>query len=190
MPEELTPEQIKQQCIFCHIVAGAVASKKVFEDEKVVAVLDINPANFGHVLLMPKEHFAIMPQIPDDLIGHIGQVSKGLSLAMLKAFGTEGTTTFIANGMAAGQRAQHFMVHIIPRTENDGVGVSAFEGKPASPEIIAKLKDALQASVKKLLDFEQSKEMPAVQSTQQKQPQKLPTNKVSLDDIASLLEKK
>ncbi|MBI4017237.1 MAG: HIT family protein [Candidatus Aenigmarchaeota archaeon] len=190
MPEELTPEQtpeqIKQQCIFCHIIAGAVASKKVFEDEKVTAVLDINPANFGHVLLMPKEHFAIMPQIPDDIIGHMGNVSKGISLAMLKAFGIEGTTTFVANGMAAGQRAQHFMIHIIPRTENDGVGITSFDGKPASPEMLAKIKNALHASVKKLLNFD----IPEQAQNENSQKTKVPTEKVSLDDIASLLGKK
>ena len=123
----MTPEQMaeaaKQQCIFCHISAGRAAAKKVYEDDKVVAVLDINPANPGHVLLVTKEHYTVMPQIPDDIIQHIGMVAKAISHALLKSLKAQGTTIFVANGSTAGQRAQHFMLHIIPRMEGDGVGI-------------------------------------------------------------------
>lgn len=123
----MTPEQMaeaaKQQCIFCHIAAGRAAAKKVYEDDKVVAVLDINPANPGHVLLVTKEHYMVMPQIPEDVIQHIGMVTKAISHALLRALKAQGTTIFVANGVTAGQRAQHFMLHIIPRMENDGVGI-------------------------------------------------------------------
>ena len=123
----MTPEQMaeaaKQQCIFCHISAGRAAAKKVYEDDKVVAVLDINPANPGHVLLVTKEHYMVMPQIPEDVIQHIGMVTKAISHALLRALKAQGTTIFVANGVTAGQRAQHFMLHIIPRMENDGVGI-------------------------------------------------------------------
>lgn len=124
----MTPEQMaaaaKQQCIFCHISAGRAAAKKVYEDEHVLAVLDINPANPGHILLVTKEHYMVMPQIPEDVIKHIGMVTKHLSMALLRALKAQGTTVFVANGVAAGQRAQHFMLHIIPRMEGDGIGLS------------------------------------------------------------------
>lgn len=119
-PEELKEFQ-KQQCIFCQIIAGKVPSKKVYEDDKCMAVMDINPAAVGHVLLMPKEHYAIMPQIPDEEIGHIFMVAKHLSHAMLRRLKVEGTNIFVANGPVAGQNAQHFMIHIIPRKEGDGI---------------------------------------------------------------------
>ncbi|MFO8016933.1 MAG: HIT domain-containing protein [Candidatus Woesearchaeota archaeon] len=123
--KNMSPEQIaemqKQNCIFCHIISGKVASKKVFEDDKCTAVLDINPANPGHVLLMPNEHYAIMPLIPDDVMGHLFMVTKGISHACLKAFKAQGTNIFIANGVAAGQKAQHFMIHVIPRKDDDGL---------------------------------------------------------------------
>ena len=121
-PEELREYQ-KKNCIFCQIVVGNVASKKIYEDNKVIAVLDINPANPGHLLVMPKEHYAIMPLMPEDLLGHLAMVTKALSHALLKALKAEGTTIFIANGMSAGQRAQHFMLHIIPREEGDNIGL-------------------------------------------------------------------
>lgn len=119
-PEELKEFQ-KQQCIFCQIIAGKVPSKKVYEDDQCLAVMDINPAAPGHLLLMPKEHYAIMPQIPDEVIGHLFAVTKHLSQSMLRKLRVEGTSVFVANGMAAGQRSQHFMVHIIPRKEEDGL---------------------------------------------------------------------
>jgi len=119
-PEELKEFQ-KKQCIFCQIIAGNVQSKKIYEDEKTVALLDINPANPGHTILLTKEHYSIMPQLPDDEVAHIFKVVKSLSNSMLRGIDAQGTNVIVSNGIAAGQRAQHFMVHIIPRKENDGI---------------------------------------------------------------------
>ncbi len=123
--KSMTPEQLrefqKQQCIFCQIITSKIPSKKVYEDEKCIAVLDINPAAKGHLLLLPKEHYSIMPQVPDADLGHLAKISKDLSQLLLRALKVEGTNIFVANGLVAGQRAQHFMIHIIPRRETDGV---------------------------------------------------------------------
>jgi histidine triad (HIT) family protein len=128
-PEELKEFQ-KQQCIFCHIVSGKVQSKKIYEDDKVIGILDINPSNPGHILLLPKEHFQIMPLVPEDIISHLFIATKKLSQACLKALKCQGTTIFVANGMVAGQKAQHFMVHIIPRMEDDELSpLNLSEGK-------------------------------------------------------------
>jgi len=124
--KQMTPEELKEfqkkQCIFCQIVAGKVQSKKVYEDEDAIAILDVNPANPGHLLIMPKEHYSIMPQMPEEEVGHIFLVAKALSNASLRALEVQGSNIIVANGVAAGQRAQHFMVHLIPRKDNDGVG--------------------------------------------------------------------
>ena len=122
-------EDPKAQCIFCQIIEGAISSRKVYEDDLCVGVLDINPANPGHVLLLPREHFAIMPQVPEEVIARMSVVAKQISLVMLKVLGVEGTNIFIANGMAAGQRAPHFIVHVIPRMKDDGVPLKLSEGK-------------------------------------------------------------
>ena len=119
-PEELREFQ-KKQCIFCQIISGKVQSRKVYQDDKVMAILDLNPANPGHLLIMPKEHYSIMPQMLDDEIGHIFNVVKALSNSMLRGLDVQGTNIVVANGVAAGQRAQHFMVHLIPRKENDSI---------------------------------------------------------------------
>jgi histidine triad (HIT) family protein len=141
-PEELKEFQ-KKQCIFCQIISGKVASKKVYEDEKCLAILDINPANPGHLLVMLKEHYQIMPMVPDDEIAHLGIVSKALSQALLKSLKVEGTNIFIANGAVAGQRAQHFMLHVIPRKEGDGVGMEIPE-KQIDQATLAAIKKAVR----------------------------------------------
>lgn len=119
-PEELKEFQ-KKQCIFCQIIAGKVQSRKVYEDDSVITILDVNPANPGHMLIMPKEHYSIMPQMPDEETGHIFAVAKALSNAALRSLEVQGSNIIVANGVAAGQRAQHFMVHLIPRKENDNL---------------------------------------------------------------------
>jgi|TARA_B100002003_G_C14035401_1_gene498961 histidine triad (HIT) family protein len=142
-PEELKEFQ-KQQCIFCQITSGKVQSKKVYEDERVLAVLDINPANPGHILLMPKEHYQIMPLIPEEELAHVFSIAKHLSQQCLKAFKCQGTNIFVANGIVAGQKAQHFMIHIIPRMENDtlqNLNIPAGKvDKKAQSEAFVKLK--------------------------------------------------
>ena len=89
-PEELKEFQ-KKQCIFCQIIAGKVQSRRVYEDDHVIAILDVNPANPGHILVMPREHYSIMPQIPDEEIGHIFMVTKALSNSSTAGIKVSGT---------------------------------------------------------------------------------------------------
>ncbi len=133
-PEEIREFQ-KKQCIFCQIIAGQVQSKKIYEDEHCLAILDINPAAPGHILLMPKEHYPIMPLIPEDVLAHISAVAKELSGVMLNALNVEGTNIFIANGASAGQKAQHFMLHIIPRKTDDKIPMDVPQKKLAEDQL-------------------------------------------------------
>lgn len=149
---KMSPEQLrelqKQQCIFCHIISKRVQSRTIYEDEKVAAILDINPANPGHVLLMPKEHYSVSPQLPDDLVAHMAMIAKQMSQAILRALGAQGTTVMAANGVAAGQRASHFMLHIIPRREGDRVGIALPPGELTEHQV-AELQQALAPVVAK-----------------------------------------
>ncbi len=124
---QLSPEQQKaieaqkQQCPFCKIARGEIQSKKVYEDDKLLAILDINPAAKGHLLVMPKEHYPIMPLIPSDIFEYVFTMTKHISAALKDALLLFGDTLFIANGYAAGQQSSHFMLHIIPRETPDGL---------------------------------------------------------------------
>lgn len=209
-PEEMA-QMAKQQCIFCHIAAGRVASKKIYEDDKVVCVLDINPANPGHTLIIPKEHYMIMPQLPEELLQHIGMVAKGVSHAQLKALKAQGTNIFVANGVTAGQRAQHFMMHVIPRMEKDEVGLILPE-RAMSAADTKKVQQILKKAIAKALGLKTEGEPETEEESQTpkeepketqkkaepKKPQKEPAKKTkkeekkpskgaNLDEIARLL---
>src|SRR3989344_8380612 len=113
----------KQGCIVCDIVAGRLPSKKVFEDEKVLAVLDVNGANPGHCFVIPKNHYPIIEQVPDEEIGLIFNTANKVSSAIFETLGAQGTNLFVANGIPAGQTVAHFLVNVIPRRENDGINL-------------------------------------------------------------------
>jgi histidine triad (HIT) family protein len=156
-----------------------VQSRKVYEDDKVVALLDINPANPGHVLLLTKEHYSIMPQIPDDEIAHVFMVSKSLSNSMLRSIDAQGTNIIVANGIAAGQRAQHFIAHVIPRKDNDGVNF-VLPQKTMEQQEIETIGNKLIAS---LGGSEKEGEKLQFKMPEAKQSK----GKIDLDDISRLL---
>jgi histidine triad (HIT) family protein len=158
------PGQQGQNCIFCSIAAGKIPSKKVYEDEICIAVLDINPAASGHILLLPKKHAAVMPQIEGQEISHMFMVAKSLSNVLLRALKAEGTNIFVANGALAGQRAPHFMIHIIPRKDGDGLSL-LLPQRAIEPEDMANVHDALLQKMKGLLripdsEFEKLRQKP------------------------------
>lgn len=186
-PEELKEFQ-KKQCIFCQIIAGRVQSRKIYDDDRAIAILDVNPANPGHTLLLTKEHYSIMPQLPDDEIAHVSMVAKALSNSMLRSIDAQGTNIIVANGIAAGQRAQHFMVHIIPRKQDDGINFVLPQKTIEEREIEAignKLISALSGGGEKM----EEKAMPAVQPRKNEESKKEPEPKggIDLDNISRIL---
>jgi histidine triad (HIT) family protein len=108
------------ECIFCKIINKEIPSEKIYEDDLVFGFLDINPVNLGHSLLIPKEHFENMHEVPDDLASHIIKIAKKISKAIKKS-GAEGTVISMNNGSAAGQTVFHQHTHIIPRFEKDNL---------------------------------------------------------------------
>jgi histidine triad (HIT) family protein len=110
------PHKSDPNCPFCKIVSGEYPSKKVYEDDKVMCVLDINPATKGHCLLFPKNHHFILPQLPPDEFRHISYAAWKLSKAVRSAMFASKSTIFVANGGAAGQQVGHFMMHIFPES--------------------------------------------------------------------------
>jgi histidine triad (HIT) family protein len=139
--------ETKDQCIFCHIIAGNVTSKKVYEDDKCLAILDINPANPGHTLVIPKEHYSIMPLVPEEEMSHLFKVAHRISAAQLSGLKADGTNLFVANGAAAGQKAPHFMIHLIPRSEGDGMNAFTLPENSISEDDQEKLRQAILGKV-------------------------------------------
>lgn len=167
-PEELRELQ-KQNCIFCHIASGKVPAKKIYEDDKVLAILDINPAKVGHILLLPKEHYALMPMVPDDIQKYMFMVGQQIAQAMLKGLKVSGTNMFLANGAVAGQRAPHVIMHIVPRSEDDGLTCFDIPKNPIQPGDLKKIQLILRKSMSQMMkvdDPELEKEIEALNNPQ------------------------
>jgi histidine triad (HIT) family protein len=143
-PEELATLQ-KANCVFCKINAKEIPAQIIYEDDAVNCFLDINPAAKGHVLVAPKEHVQILPQIPPDVFKKLFIAAQHVSQSLLKALQVEGTTIFVANGAVAGQRAPHFLIHVIPREGKDGL----FKAKPAdvTPEQVGEIRRVLRLNL-------------------------------------------
>lgn len=152
---QLSPEEIekriqlmKENCPFCKIVSKEIPSHIIFEDDICLAILDINPVANGHLLLMPKEHYMIMPMVPDEVLGHLGVIAEHLTELLMKCLGAQDVVKMIANGAAAGQQSQHYMMHLIPRYEDDDLDFSLSSGKKTlsdeeAQKIVLELKSQL-----------------------------------------------
>ncbi|KKQ57538.1 MAG: Histidine triad (HIT) protein [Parcubacteria group bacterium GW2011_GWA2_38_13] len=103
-------------CIFCKIVSGEIPCAKVYEDEKILAFLDIKPVNLGHVLVIPKEHYANMLETPHDIIAGIFQKSKELMISIKTAMSAD----FVVLSVV-GIDVPHFHIHLLPRYSSDGL---------------------------------------------------------------------
>ncbi len=113
------------QCIFCSIVTGQIPSKKIYEDDKIIAVLDIHPAVAGHLLIVPKDHITYFEELNEKILNHIISISHRLSGVMIANLKSVGVTGLIQSGEYAGQKSPHFIMHIIPRFENDDLNFSS-----------------------------------------------------------------
>lgn len=135
--KNLTPEQmqelIKQQCVFCKIVAGEIPAYKIYEDANFLAFLDVNPACAGHTLVIPKAHVSVLPQMPDQLAAGIFILVRELAGKIFEATNAEGITVLQRNGQVAGQVVPHVHIHIVPRYADDQVQ-DGWEPKKLSEE--------------------------------------------------------
>ena len=107
-------------CIFCKIIRGELPCHKVYEDDDVLAFMDINPIHKGHVLVIPKKHAEIILDLDDEILQKVIVIVKKLSKPIVKATGADGFNVAQSNGRDAGQEIDHVHFHIIPRFKDDG----------------------------------------------------------------------
>ncbi|OGE73816.1 MAG: hypothetical protein A3I07_02125 [Candidatus Doudnabacteria bacterium RIFCSPLOWO2_02_FULL_42_9] len=110
-----------KDCIFCKIAAGEIPSDKIYEDDKVVAFMDIRPVSRGHALVLPKLHAADIVETPDDVIADVMKQAKRIAVSIQHALNADGFTISTNRGEAAGQTVFHLHFHIIPRYRKDGL---------------------------------------------------------------------
>lgn len=147
----------KQQCPFCSMVEGKIPVVKVYEDSECMAILDIHPANKGHLLLFPKKHYAMMAQMPDEEAGKLFAVANKLSKAVFDGLNAAGSNVIAGNGAIAGQRAPHALINIIPRFEGDKVVVGWNPVEVDENEF-----ESIAAKIKAKIPAEKPKEKPVI----------------------------
>lgn len=107
-------------CIFCKIIAKEIPATVVYEDDEVLAFMDIGPIMKGHVLVIPKIHYDPVTNTPDDVLTKLHLVAKRISGAQMNGLGADGVNIMQNNGAASGQEVPHIHVHVIPRYTGDG----------------------------------------------------------------------
>ncbi|MBI5474494.1 MAG: HIT family protein [Ignavibacteriae bacterium] len=108
-------------CIFCKIVQHQLPAQVLFENEKVISILDINPIHYGHALVIPKTHCADFLHIPESDLHDVLHVTQIVARAIVRSLNLEGFNIFSNNGRIAGQSVFHFHMHITPRYPNDNI---------------------------------------------------------------------
>jgi len=126
-------------CVFCKIIAGKLPSSTLYENEDIIAFLDIGPVSRGHTLVAPKKHYKTPLETPDDVLANMLKAVKHITPAISNALGAEGFNITFNNGSVAGQVVPHTHLHIIPRYIGDKLHLwSASPYKEGEQEIIAK----------------------------------------------------
>ena len=118
-----------ENCIFCKIANGEIPAATIYEDEDFRVILDLGPASKGHALILPKAHAANLFELPDDLVAKAMLVAKKVGGKLKEVLGCDGLNLVQNNGEAAGQTVFHFHMHLIPRMNDDKVGITWNPGK-------------------------------------------------------------
>ena len=136
-----------KDCIFCKIIKKQIPANIIYEDKETLAFLDISPATKqgGHTLVIPKQHYETIEDIPEDLLNKTVKTVKKLSIALLKQ--AQGVNIIQNNKKASGQLVPHIHFHIIPRYKDDGVNIGTWKQHKYQKNQIEKV----QNNIKNLL---------------------------------------
>jgi histidine triad (HIT) family protein len=139
----------QRPCVFCEIVAGRTESSLVYEDEHVIAFMDIRPLTPGHLLVVPRSHADHLEDLDEDLGAYLFRAGHRLARALRRSgLPCDGVNLFLADGEAAFQEVFHVHLHVLPRTPGDGFRIKAAWRRPGREELdlaAAKVRQGLRA---------------------------------------------
>lgn len=136
---------MKQDCIFCKIANGIIPSYTLYEDEDFRVIFDLGPVSKGHALILPKEHYANIYELDEEIASKVFVLAKKMATVMTEAFDCDGFNILQNNNEAGGQTVFHFHMHLVPRYAGDG----AIKFGKAGEALEEKLKE-LQEKVKQV----------------------------------------
>jgi histidine triad (HIT) family protein len=125
---------LSDECIFCEILRGNSPASFTYEDDTVVAFMDVQPITHGHMLVVSREHAVLMADLNDATAMRSFRVARKLASIARSTLGAAGVNLFVADGEAAFQDVPHFHVHVIPRYPNDGFGLTFPERYSQPPQ--------------------------------------------------------
>lgn len=132
-----------EKCIFCKLANGEIPTATLYEDEDFRVILDASPAAKGHALIIPKEHYANLYELDDELAAKALVLAKKMITKLTDVLGCDGYNIVQNNGEAAGQTVYHFHLHMIPRYKDDSVGLGWKMGELVDEdkeELLAKMR--------------------------------------------------
>jgi histidine triad (HIT) family protein len=132
-------QRMSRECVFCRIIKGELPAFKVYEDERALAFLDVNPSTLGHTLIIPKAHIARVEDLPDEDAVALFRALHVLIWRIQEAVDSPASTIGINNGRESGQEVPHVHIHVIPRSRGDrgGIvqGIARGHGRPGRDEM-------------------------------------------------------
>lgn len=112
---------MSNDCVFCKIVRHELPAQVLYENERVISILDINPIHYGHALVIPKAHCIDFLHVPEEDLHHVLHTAQVVARAIVKTLNLDGFNFFSNNGRIAGQSVFHFHLHVTPRYMNDNI---------------------------------------------------------------------
>lgn len=137
---------MSEQCVFCDIVHGTSPASLVYQDDTVVAFMDIQPITQGHMLVLPREHAVLMTDLNEAAAMRTFKIARRLAAVARHTLGASGINLLVMDGEAAYQDVPHFHIHVIPRYPRDGFGLTfppSYENAPARAQL-----DAIAAALR------------------------------------------
>lgn len=151
---EFVKQSSSEGCFFCQIAAGKIETIKVYQSANILAILDINPANPGHMLVIPKQHYQFITQMPAELINELFSFVKYLSPILLQVVKAQGIDVYIAQGIS--QKVPHLAINILPRFKDDKLNFE-WKRRKVSKSDLETIAAAIRAEAKSGLQEEQKK---------------------------------
>ena len=142
----MSPTNHDDECIFCKILRGEIPCFKVYEDDDVLAFMDVNPVAPGHVLVIPKHHSRDILETPPEWVGKAFAGAGRVARAVQKSLAPDGINIVQANGPGAKQSVFHLHVHVIPRAMGDGLTMN-WELEPGDMAAIGQLAEKIAINV-------------------------------------------
>jgi len=138
-------------CVFCRIVAGESPASVFYDDDRVLGFMDLRPVTSGHVLIIPKDHAALLAELDETTGQHMWTVAQRTVAALRRSrLRCEGVNLFLADGKAAGQEVFHVHLHVFPRYEGDGFRLVGGRSRPPSRDMLDETAGEIERSYREL----------------------------------------